>query len=42
VLNGNGRERLPRVVPWSVFLGALIVTTLVIATVTRRLMARRR
>src|SRR6185503_6977674 len=25
VLNGDGRERLPRVVPWSVVVGALLV-----------------
>ncbi len=42
VLNGNGRERLPRVVPWSVFLGVLMATVLAVATVTYRLIARRR
>ena len=42
VLNGDGRERLPRVVPWSALAGALLVLSALVITGGRRLAARRR
>jgi hypothetical protein len=41
VLNGDGRERLPRVVPWSVVVGALLLCALAIATGAYRFVTRR-
>ena len=42
VLNGDGRERLPRVVPWIVVVGALVLSALALATGAYRLATRRR
>ena len=41
VLNGDGRERLPRVVPWGVVVGALLFCALAIATGAYRFVTRR-
>jgi len=42
VLNGDGRERLPRVVPWSALAGALLVSALGVFTGAHRFVTRRR
>ena len=42
VLNGDGRERLPRVVPWSALAGGLLLSVLAVAMGAHRLIARRR
>jgi tetratricopeptide (TPR) repeat protein len=41
VLSGDGRERLPRVVPWSALAGALALFALAAATAARRHLRRR-
>jgi tetratricopeptide (TPR) repeat protein len=41
VLNGDGRERLPRVVPWSVVVAVPLLTALVLAAGVYRLFTRR-
>ena len=40
VLNGDGRERLPRVVPWSALVGALALTAVAVVTGVRRFVNR--
>ena len=42
VLNGDGRERLPRVVPWSALIGAFLTGTLILVAAAHRVLKRRR
>ncbi len=42
VLNGDGRERLPRVVPWSAMVGAPLVSVLAVGAGAYRFVRRRR
>jgi len=42
VLNGDGRERLPRVVPWSVVIGVPLLSALILAAGVYRLFTRGR
>jgi hypothetical protein len=42
VLSEDGRERLPRVVPWNALAGALLVSALVVVTGAHRFVTRRR
>jgi hypothetical protein len=42
VLNGDGRERLPRVVPWSALVGALLLSALAFVLAAHRFITRRR
>jgi CHAT domain-containing protein len=42
VLNGDGRDRLPRVVPWSAVAGGVMLSALALIAVASRVVTRRR